>query len=143
MPEDRVSYLQDCLEELFGLHPSQTDLVTRTTHTLLGLAELGNCIIVGRASHIILADAPSVIHIRLVGSLRRRIARVMEDQSLPEPAAARHIEEEDAARARYLHTHFDAVADDPLAYHLVVNTDHFTVEQSAHLIGRAILERCA
>lgn len=141
MPEDRVSYLQDALEELLGLHPPQTDLVTQTTQTILGLAELGNCVIVGRAAHVILAGAPSVVHVRLVGSMQRRIARIMATRGLTAAAAARYIEDEDAARARYLRAHFDASADDPLAYHLVLNTDHFPAAESARIIGHLVLDR--
>jgi len=39
MPEDRVSAIDDVLEELCGLHPSAATLVEKTSETILRLAE--------------------------------------------------------------------------------------------------------
>lgn len=141
MPEDRISYVQDCLEEILGLHPSSTSLVTQMTETILGLAELGNCILIGRGAHVILARCETALHVRLVSALPKRIERVMADKGLAATAAKAFIKKEDSGRARYLRTHFDADIDDPLAYHLVLNTDIFTADQAAELIGQAVLKR--
>ncbi len=139
MPEDRVSYIQDVLEELLGLHPSRTALVTQVTETILGLAEIGNCIIVGRGAHLILARSETTLRVRLVSSLENRIRRVMEEKRLSQEEAREFIRKEDAARERYLKAHFDADLADPLSYHLVVNTDFFTVDEAAELIGQAVV----
>lgn len=141
MPEDRVSYLQDTVEELLGLHPSRTDLLIRTTQTILGLAEMGGSIVVGRAAHVILADSATTLHVRLVGSKERRIARVAAARNLDAAAATRYVEDEDAARARYLRTHFGAEVDDPLSYDLILNTDRAPEIRIARLIGLAVLDR--
>jgi cytidylate kinase len=141
MAEDRVSYIQDTTEELLGLHPSRTDLVARVTETILGLAELGNCIIVGRAANVILAKTPSVFHVRLVSDLACRVSRVMKDKGMTEAEATEFIRHEDSARENYLRAHFDADINDPLAYHLTINTDWVTIEDAAELIAQAVLRR--
>lgn len=143
MPEDRVSYIQDTTEELLGLHPSRSDLVASMTRTILGLAELGNCIIVGRAANIILAKTPSAFHVRLVSDIAQRIPRVMRDKGMNEAEAAEFIRKEDSGRERYLAAHFDAQIEDPLAYHLVLNTDWFGADEAAELIGQAVLRKFA
>lgn len=141
IPENRVSYIKDTLEELFGLHPSASALVTQISETILRLAEIGHCILVGRGANIILAKCNSALHVRLVGSLDRRIERVAKDQQL-EPAVAReYIKTEDAARRRYLRSYFDADIDDPLRYHLVINTDALDVDATAELIADAVLKK--
>lgn len=137
MPEDRVSYIQDTMEELLGLHPSSTDLVAQVTETILGLAELGNCIIVGRGANIILARHPQALHVRLVGSLPRRIERLAAARRISPEEASDFIRQEDAGRTRYIKANFDAAIDDPLGYHLTLNTDAFTPEQTADLIAQA------
>ena len=53
MPEDRISGLQDIMDELFGLHPPFLSLVHRTTETILRLADQGNVILIGRAGNVI------------------------------------------------------------------------------------------
>lgn len=139
IPEDRVSYIQDTLEELLGLHPSSTSLVTQVTETILRLAEMGNCILVGRGANVILARTPTAFHVRLVSALPKRIERVMEARKVTSDDAADFIRKQDTARARYLKTNFDAAIDDPLAYHLTVNTDWFDLNDAAELIAQAVL----
>jgi cytidylate kinase len=139
MPEDRVSYIQDVMEELLGLHPSRTSLVAQVTETILGLAELGNCIIIGRGANIILAKSPTVLHVRLISSLERRVERVAKDKQISPEQAREFIQREDAARLRYLKSHFQADLEDPLGYHLVLNTDWFSADEAAELIGQAVI----
>jgi len=139
MPEDRVSYVQDTLEELLGLHPSSTSLVAQVTHTILGLAELGNCIIIGRGANVILARCPTAIHVRFVSALDRRVERVQADKGISAAEALEFIRREDTARARYVKTHFDTDINDPVGYHLTVNTESFSADEVAELIGNAVL----
>jgi hypothetical protein len=143
MPEDKVSFLSDALEELFGLHPPSWNLVHQTTETILKLAELGNVILVGRAANIITAKLKHVFHVRLVGSLKRRSERIQARHHLSPTAAADFIKQEDAGRDRYLRKHFLHEANDPLLYHLVINTDGFTETEAANLIARTLIAKFA
>ena len=45
------------------------------------------------------------------------------------------------ARTRYLKTHFEAGVDNPLAYHLTLNTDWFDVPRAAELIAQAVVAK--
>lgn len=142
MPEDRVSGIQDAVEELLGLHPPTWSLLRQTTETILHLAELGNVIIVGRGANVITAHLPQVLHIRLVGSVERRTKRVMEVRRLSEKAAKAYIRKEDAARARYLRRNFGEDVNDPLLYHIVCNTDHLELGEVVETLGPLVLRRC-
>lgn len=141
MPEKRVSYIQDTLEELFGLHPSASALVTQMSETILHLAEAGNCILVGRGAHVVLAKCNTSLHVRLVGSLDKRIHRIAKAQNLEPAVAKEYIKTEDAARRRYLKSYFDSDIDDPLNYHLVLNTDAFSISDAAEVIAAAVLRQ--
>lgn len=139
MPEDRVSYIQDTMEELLGLHPSSTSLVTQVTQTILGLAEMGNCIIVGRGANLILARNPNAFHVRFVSCLEKRVERVMADKGMTAAEAREFIRHEDAARVRYVKTHFDAEINDPVGYHMTLNTEWLSADEAAETIGQAVL----
>ena len=141
MPEDRVSAIQDMVEEVLGLHPSSWTLVRQTTETILHLAELGHVILVGRAANVITGKLENVFHVRLVGSLENRIERVQSFFHIGEKAALQFIRKEEQGRKRYLKKHFRQSIDDPLLYDLVINTDRFTQEEAARLIGDALLHR--
>jgi cytidylate kinase len=48
---------------------------------------------------------------------------------------------EDRGRKRYLKRYFDTDLDDPMLYHLVINTDLVPYEEAARIIADAVLER--
>jgi cytidylate kinase len=141
MPEDRVSFIADTLEEFLGLHPSSWKLVHQTAETILQLAELGHVILVGRGANVITRELAHVCHVRLVGSLERRCKRVEARHKITAEAARQYIRKEDAARKRYVQKHFGCDIEDPLLYHLVINTDWLSIEEAADLVARLLLQK--
>jgi cytidylate kinase len=135
MPEDSVTLVNDTMDQLFGLHPPTSALVEQTCKTILRLAELGSVIIVGRGANIVTASLPQVVHVRLVGSLERRIANMQHFEGLTEKAAAERVHREDAGRHRYVKQNFHKNVDDPLLSHLVINTDFVSPNDAARIIG--------
>ena len=141
MPEKHRAMLGDMLEELLGLHPSSWTLVQQTSETILRLAKMGGVILVGRGASVITSKLENVFHVRLVGSIEKRIERVQEAYSLDQHKAIEFIRKEDKGRRRYLKEHFDRDIDDPLLYHLIINTDCIRYEDAARLIGEEVIHR--
>ncbi|HLA92953.1 MAG TPA: cytidylate kinase-like family protein [Actinomycetota bacterium] len=137
MPEDRVSEIADTLDELFGLHPSTRTLVRQTAETILHLAELGNVVLIGRGANVVTSEVDRAFHVRLVGSVQRRVEYVQEHLHLSPDAAAKHVREEDLGRKRYLKKYYAKDIDDPLLYHLVINTDRVSHVEAARMIAEA------
>ena len=138
MPEDRISAIADTMDELFGLHPPSWILVRKTSETILHLAELGNVILIGRAANIVTRRIPHVFHVRLVGSLEKRVERLQQSNGLTAKAALKMAEEQDLARRRYVKQFFAKNIDDPLLYHLVLNTDLLSIDAAARMIAMTI-----
>ena len=138
MPEDHVSAMADTMDELFGLHPASWLLVRQTSETIFHLAELGNVVLIGRGATVITSQMPHVFHVRLVGSLERRLAHIQEYDHLGRKAALEFIRHEDRGRLRYVRKYFQRDLNDPLLYHLVINTDLFPYEQVARVIADAM-----
>jgi hypothetical protein len=134
MPENRVSEITDTMDELFGLHPPSWELVRKTSETILHLAQLEHVILIGRGANIITSRLSHVLHIRLVGSLEQRARRLQEVNQISAKEAARLAEREDVARRRYVKQFFGKEIDDPLLYHLVINTDLLSAEEVARMI---------
>jgi cytidylate kinase len=139
MPEDRITEMSDTMDELFGLHPPSWTLVRQTAETILRLAELGNVILIGRGANLITARLESVFHVRLVGSIERRTEWIRQQHGVGSKAAAEIIHREDRGRQRYLKKYFGKDIDDPLLYHLVINTDLISFPEAARTIGDAVL----
>ena len=138
MPEDRVTEMSDTIDELFGLHPPSSTLVRQTSETILHLADIGHVILLGRAANVITRKLNYVFHVRLVGSLARRIRRIQEVNQLSAVAARDLVNREDVGRRRYLRKYFNEDIDNPLLYHLVLNTDFISYEEAARIIGEAV-----
>ncbi len=141
MPEDSLLAIDDTIDELLGLHPPSWILVRRTAETILNLAELGNVILIGRGANVITRKLDYAFHIRLVGSLEMRLKRIQESNHLDAKAALQFIRCEDRGRARYLKKYFQKDIEDPLLYHLTINTDLVSCEDTARLIGNAVMGR--
>jgi len=138
MPEDRISEVSDTMDELFGLHPPSWDLVHKTSETILHLAQLGHVIVIGRGANVITAKIEDVFHVRLVGSEEKRSERASEFYELSKRAARDFIQREDRGRIRFMRKYFDVDIDDPLLYHLVINTDRIDCDETAKLIVDAM-----
>ena len=141
MPENHRSMIADIVEESWGLHPSSWTLVEQTAETVLHLAHLGYVILVGRGANIITSKLNNVLHVRLVGSMEKRIDRIQQVADLDRPGAREFIKHEDKARRRYLRDHFSKDIDDASLYHLVINTDRIRYEDAARLLCNEVVRR--
>jgi len=139
LPEDRVSEIQDAMDELFGLHPSTWTVVEQTAETILRLMQLGNVILIGRGAHLITARLPGAFHVRLVAPLAERIEHAHRFYNMTPTEARDFVDREDKGRRRYLKKYFAADGEDPLHYHLVINTGLVSYEAAAALIAEAAL----
>jgi cytidylate kinase len=135
LPEDANSTVGDVLDELFGLHPSSTLMVQQVAETILKLARAGNVILIGWGANVITRELPNVFHVRLVGSLEERVARVQQREHLTRRRALALIGRQDRGRKRYVKRHFGRQVDDALLYDLTLNTDRFSDDEAARWIS--------
>ena len=94
----------------------------------------GNIVIVGRGGQAILKKRPNVLHVRLEAPLGTRIHRVQTREGMSYQAAKSQVAEHDEAAAQYLLRFFKIRWDDPLLYHLVINTGQWELEAAAQVI---------
>ena len=141
--EDASSVVEDTLEELLGLHPPSWVIVQHSIETVLNLVRAGNVIVVGWGVNAITAKLPNVFHVRLHGSLKRRVARVQQRDHLSSEEALSLITRQDRGRERYVMRHFGQHVSDALLYHVTINTDRFTEDEVAQLIAAGALNRNA
>jgi cytidylate kinase len=137
--EDKLSELKSTVNELLGLHPNTWILVSKTSNTILQLAQIGNCVIVGRAGNIIASRLKNSFHVRLVAPIENRIEHIMEICDKSRPEAIEYIKKEDLARKNYLKKYFNKDVADPLLYNMVINTSPLGYNKAAEVIGNTIL----
>ena len=139
LDEDRPKFLTDMMNELFGIHPPILKLIHKITETILELGSIGNVIIIGRGSNLITRHLPNAFHVRLVAPLDFRIKNVQDFYQNSRKEAEEFTRSEDVKRGKFVFEHFQKKADDPLLYHLTINTALYSMEEVGNIIGDAVV----
>lgn len=101
------------------------------------VAELGRndrMVFVGRASAAVLARVRDVLHVRLVASEAYRIRNAIEHLGVAEADAQKVLDTTDRNRERYHRELYARDWNDPVLYHMVLNTELLGADGAAKLI---------
>lgn len=141
MDETKISNLKNMVSELLG-NPSGWTFVRQTTETILHIAKLGKAVIVGRGGNIITSKLPNAFHVRLVAPVEKRAKQALEGYDFKNyQEALAFVKSEDASRKNYLKTYFLKDIDDPLNYHMVLNTSTLGYDETAEIIAGCVMRR--
>lgn len=121
MPERKIPEMQNVIEQLFGLHPSEHKLIHKITLTIYHLAYLGNIILVGRGANIITSGLKHGLHLRLIEPIEKRAAHACEHFNIDKAAAIKFIENEDKGRREYIKKYYSKNIDDGNLYSIIIN----------------------
>ncbi len=113
-------------------------LVEFVRRTILSAYHRGNVVIIGRGGQAILRDMPDVLHIRLEAPEGARIRRLMEREERSFSSAYQFIVDRDRANAQYLTEYFGIRWDDPMLYHLIINTGRLEPPAATQAIVAAL-----
>jgi len=138
--EDTKFPVIEALEQVLNLHPSEWTLFNYSAVTIRNLCQMGNAIIVGRGGNFVTSDMRYTFHVRLVGSLARRVEHTADRHKISQKRAREIVIETDKSRKKFVQRFAGADMEDPTFYHLVVNTDDISPEVVARVIGDSLLE---
>ncbi|MFN8651939.1 MAG: cytidylate kinase-like family protein [Gemmatimonadales bacterium] len=117
-----------------AVRPAEPNLVRLTEMVVKEIAAEGQAVLVGRAAPAVLGREAGVLHVKLVAGRDYRIEAVMASEKLDRRGAERLMDHTDAERRRYHREHYGRDWDDPLHYHMVLNTGLLGIEETAALI---------
>jgi cytidylate kinase len=110
-------------------HINRRRLSRYTCEEILRLAQTGNVLIRGWGAATLLRDLPQVISVRICAPMEFRVRVMMVKLGTTDAVAVREeIERFDAAHVRSIRAAFDIDEEDPLLYHVVLNTGRIPVE---------------
>ena len=106
--------------------------------TIIAAHKHDNIVIVGRGGQAILQHEPGVLHVRITAPLGARTMRVKEREYLDLDDATELVKNKDQNAAAYLQRFFDIDWDNPLLYHLCINTGKWEPEDATDIIINAL-----
>ncbi|HSD62566.1 MAG TPA: cytidylate kinase-like family protein [Ignavibacteriaceae bacterium] len=141
MDEDKVHNLKNMMNELLG-NPSGWTFVRQMSETILQIARLGKAVIIGRGGNVITSKLNNAFHVRLVAPIEKRARQALEGYEFKNyQEALEFVKKEDASRKNYLKTYFLKDIEDPLLYHMVLNTAALGYEETAEIISGCVMRR--
>lgn len=141
MEERKYSAVRSIMNELISGQPGTWTLFHKTTETILQLAHMGYSIIVERGGNIITSKMDNCLRVRLVGTQADKIKHVQDIFNFDRKQALDYIKKEDENRKEYISAYFHKNIEDPLFYHLVINTSEMSYEEAANLICNTVMKR--
>jgi cytidylate kinase len=122
------------------VHIDEKSYVDAVTSIIKGLYSEGDMVIIGRGSQFILKGYEDAYHILLVADLEYRVRFLMDKYHLTEGQARKAIGRADETRSRFLSFFGEDVAshDNPVTYHLVINTEKVGLERAEEMIIKLV-----
>ena len=94
-------------------------------------------VMVGRGAQACLAERSDALHVFLVAPKADRVRAATERLGVSADEAEAKLDATDDGRRRYVKAHYHRQWEDPLNYHLVLNTGIFDYEQCAAFVVQA------
>mgnify|MGYP000605790668 CR=1 FL=1 len=107
--------------------------------TIIGAHRHDNVVIVGRGGQAILREHPGVLHVRIVAPLGARVLRVQSTENVNLDEATTRVNRRGEAARAYLERFHDIDWDNPLLYHLIINTGKWETEGAVQIIINALV----
>ena len=116
----------------------EVHLVRITEAVVREVARQERAVLVGRAAVAVLGREADALHVKLVAPKPFRVRVLMERLHLDAHQAERTLEDTDAQRARYHRENYGRDWDDPVNFHMVLNSERLGFEGAAEVVvGRA------
>jgi cytidylate kinase len=117
---------------------TEEDLVRVTELVVEEVAAEGKVVLVGRAAPAVLAGEREAIHVKVVAPREWRIRAAAERLGVPPAEAATTTDDTDKMRARYHRQYYQRDWNDPVNYHMLLNTAALGLDgATAVIVGRA------
>lgn len=105
------------------------------------IAKQESCVIIGRCADFILKDQENVIKIFVYSSMKDKVKRATQYYGMKKNEAEKEIKRINKLRANHYKHYTDREWKDPNNYDLCINSNLFSVEQTAKLIAEIVSKK--
>lgn len=109
--------------------------LVRVTETVVAeVARKGKVVLVGRAAPAVVGQVEGCLHVKLVAARDVRVRAVCDRFGIEPDEARQRLEEKDAHRLRYHREYYNRDWNDPVNYHMVLNSGLLGLDGAADVI---------
>lgn len=105
---------------------------------VLEVAQDSDCVLIGRAAHIILDGLPNLFAVRFVADRNVRMTRLKNEFNWDDKKALQRIEESDSNRLGFYKSFFNETNEEVEHFHLVINTGLFSIDTVTSILAAAV-----
>ncbi len=100
------------------------------------IAQHGRAVVVGRGAGYIVPEAKAM-RVRTIAPREQRVVQWAKDRGISEAEARKGLARFEAEQKAFIKKYFHREVDDPMNYHLIVNTGLLSVEEAAAAVKAA------
>lgn len=107
---------------------TEEEFVSRTESAIRDIVGQRGGVVLGRASALVLAGRTDALHVRLEGTVERRVRQAARLLGISEESAQAQQRETDRARAAYVKHFYRTDPTDPRLYHIVLDSTALSLD---------------
>lgn len=135
------SQIEDWWMQVISGVPSESFILKRLVSSICALASTGYVIIIGRGSCVITRELEGGIHVRTVAPLEWRIENLRRYPDRIKEASKKNLIKMDQEREQFIKKYFRLEINDPVHYHLVLNSEMLTIEEQVDAVAGLVVSR--
>ena len=132
--ENQRSQMQQYMDHIFFNRPNEYKIFQYLTQTIIGLAETGHVILIGRGSCIITRNIKNGFHVRLIAPFEFRKEKIKTEKGLSEDDAIKLIKRLDKEREAFVKKYTLKEISDPCNFNLIFNNAFYSPDEIAETI---------
>ncbi|MCL5038026.1 MAG: cytidylate kinase-like family protein [Chloroflexi bacterium] len=106
--------------------------------TLYHLKDKGNIVIIGRGGQALFREYDGAFHVRIIARMEKRIEEMMMRAETTKEEAAEYLKKRDTAASQYIRRFYNENWEDPMLYHMVVNSSFIDEDTAAEVLADAV-----
>jgi cytidylate kinase len=134
--EKHVGQVERLFHSVFGVSDmAEFSYARQLYRAVVGIARLGNAVILGRGANFMLPDALTV---RITASMEHRVENMMRFEHLGHDEAVAKLRRSDGERRQFLITLFGKKTVESSVYDLQINLDHLDLRSATEMVKAAV-----
>ena len=134
LSDNQRSQMEQYMDHIFLDRPNEYKIFQYLTQALIGLAEKGHVILIGRGGCIITRNVERGFNVRLIAPFEFRKEKIMSDLELSEDEAVRLVTKTARERESFVERYTLKAISDPYNFHLILNNSLYSVDEMAEMI---------